>query len=86
MMSEAKRVEDWKFQGVLTTETESRVPASKPSYDRSSSGSNGTNHRSGSGFSNQNTKPSKNTASNGQVVKARGPPNKATTTHYRLKP
>lgn len=28
MMSVAKRVEDWKFQGVLTTEMDSRVPAS----------------------------------------------------------
>ena len=51
MMNIAKRVEDWETMGesALAQTSESKSPSSKPSYNRNSTGSNGTSQRSGSG-------------------------------------
>lgn len=88
MMNAAKRVEDWESEGEIDpgAKTEKKAPASKPSYDRSISGFNGANYRSGNGLTTQTTKPNNQNNLAGQMNKGRGPPNRATTTHYRLKP
>lgn len=87
MMSAAKKIEDWENPGEVTsvTKSESKVPT--PYYGKVSSGHNGpSTQRSGNGPTNQNYKPSNKTANTGQAEKGRGPPNRPTTTHYRLKP
>lgn len=88
MMHAAKRVEDWETEGesAVGASVETKTPASKPySTKATSSGSSGSNQKSGSGPSQQNNKPNNSTSGPGSLSRAPNPQNR-TTTHFRLKP
>lgn len=87
MMTVAKRVEDWESEAENTsTGAGSKASTTKPLSDRGYSYSHGSQLKGGSGPVHQTSKPNNiDTCSNPQN-KNRRPNNKATTTHFRLKP